>query len=150
MTFKRFFWLVRNPNAPKKTNFSWVNMWLGSSLTYNLCIFLIPKTLKFWPKILKQGCIDNRLILPLLQKFYLQRWLKWNDRYFRIRKRNHLTQTHTHTYTHTHTDLHTQFRFSCRLWGAPSTVHVWIWFPSCFVMSVVMSCTINISVIFKF
>ena len=55
-------------------------------------------------------------------------------------KKKELFDTHTHLHTlHTrtlhyttphHTTSHTQFRLFCQfLWGAPSTGHVWIWFP---------------------
>ena len=66
-------------------------------------------------------------------------WPKRNDKYSRRRKRNNLTHKHTyaHTNTHTHTHTHTHFRFFSRLWGAPSTVHVWISFPPGFVMFIV-------------
>ena len=87
-------------------------MWLGSSFTFNPNIFLlgVPKTPKFWqgrgggflkPKILKQGCIDNRLIFFLFQKTHFQRQLNWNDRYFRIRERIPLTHARTHTHKKT-------------------------------------------------
>ena len=62
MTFKSFCWLVLSPNTQKKKNLTWVNMWLGSSVKYNPYIFPFAKTPKCWPKILKQRCIDNRLI----------------------------------------------------------------------------------------
>ena len=64
--------------------------------------------------------------------------MEWHIFRFRVRKRNHLIQTHTtpHYTTPHHTTPHTQtqFTFSCwLLWGAPTTVHVGIWFPLGFV-----------------
>ena len=100
-------------------------------------------------KILKKECIGNRLTVLLFLKIYFQRQLNWNDRYFRIRKRNLLAHTHTHTHTHkltrghTHTNIHTQFRFFLSIVGALSIDHLWIWFPPGFVVSIVMLCTLS-------
>ena len=49
--------------------------------------------------------------------------MKWNDRYFRMRKRSKLTHTHTYAHTHTHTLTYTQLRLLYRLWSAPFTVY---------------------------
>ena len=97
------------------------------------------------------------LVLLLFQKYYFiifrhswtgitnisrkERWILCHTHtYTRLDTHTH---TYTHTHTHTHTHAHTHFSI---LWSAPSTVHIWISFPSGFVMFV-MLCTISTSII---
>ena len=98
------------------------------------------------PKILKDGCTGNRLIWLLFQENYFQRQLKWNDRYFRIRKRNFLTKTHLRTHTPPPSPLPPLPPPPGHRNHTPSTVHVSICLSRGFAMFVVMLCTLSTSI----
>ena len=103
MTFKSFFWLVRRPNTQKMKNLTWVNMWLGSSLTYNPCIFLFLNTPEFgrgeeWAFPSQKYWNTSVLTIDLFC-FYFKKFIfrdNWGG------KKNTLT----HTFTHRHTTPH--------------------------------------------
>ena len=47
------------------------------------------------------------LATTVFQKVYFRKWLKCNEKYSRIKKRNHLTEKHTYAHTQTDTLTHT-------------------------------------------
>ena len=111
MAFKSFFWLVCSPNTQKKRNLTWVNMWLGSSLTFSLYIFLLG--LPRHPNLggQKRGPsqtqnAETRGVLTIdLSCFYFKRFIA-RDRWTGMtdilgQERGFLWHTHTHARTHT-------------------------------------------------
>ena len=127
MSFEFFFWLVRCPNTQKERSLTWLNMWLGSSLTFSPSMFLLkfPRHQNFGSEkegvfpSLKYWNISNRPILPLFQENLFSEIAELEWQIFQDKKEDSFdtharTHTRTHAHTHTHTHTHTQFKIFCR------------------------------------
>ena len=109
-----FFYLVCNSNSQKKINLVWI--WAASCLTYSPHIYgyYVSKGTKIsagyrsGPFQSQNTCVAS---IPKVLFYYFQKYLNRNDKYFKKRNMNPLTQTHTHMHTHkdinTHTYIHT-------------------------------------------
>ena len=105
-----FFYLVCNSNSQKKINLVWI--WAASCLTNSPHIYgyyvsegtKISAGYRSGPFQSQNTCLAS---IPKVLFYYFQKYLNWNDKYFKKRNMNPLTQTHTHMHTHKHINTHT-------------------------------------------
>ena len=87
-------------------------IWAASCLTYSPHIYgyyvsegtKISAGYRSGPFQSQNTCLAS---IPKVLFYYFQKYLNWNDKYFKKRNMNPLTQTHTHMHTHKHINTHT-------------------------------------------